>query len=64
MAEWGEDEFSGEDSTFQVIRTEASGAGQMIRVGLQTTVNGNSMAIQCVDLSAKLGKLTDLGDTY
>jgi hypothetical protein len=55
-AEWGEGEWSGGD-IFADSRVHPSSHGQVMRIGIDVTVDGASIAFQEILLAAKLGRM-------
>jgi hypothetical protein len=54
--EWGEDEFGG-GLNLRPASAPLDGAGQFIRIGIVSSINGSSVAIQQLNLFAKIGRL-------
>ncbi len=54
-AEWGVGEYSGGD-VFASVRSHPNSHGQVMRIGLNVTINGSSFALQEIFLAAKLGR--------
>lgn len=56
IAQWGIDTYlaTGE---FERVRGNLASAGQVIQVGVNTTINGSSFAMQRIDVLAKIGRL-------
>lgn len=61
FSEWGNSEFAiaewGGGASLKQARISASGTGEYVKLGTQTTINGGVMAIQQLDVFAKIGRL-------
>lgn len=59
VMEWGIGEWSG-GLALRSINTPISGTGQYIRIGVSAGINGSSLAVQQLNLFAKIGRLARL----
>lgn len=57
VAQYGIDTYSFSGS-FERVRSQLSSAGQVIKSGIQTTINGTPFALQRFDILVKLGRLS------
>lgn len=55
-SEWGEAEWGG-GSALKEARIAGGGSGEFIKLGVQATINGGEIAIQQLDVFAKIGRL-------
>lgn len=56
IAQYGIDTYSA-TGDFERIRSTLSHSGQVIKVGIETTISGNALALQRLDVLAKVGRL-------
>lgn len=61
FAEWGESEFGiaewGGGAALKSAKISGGGSGEYVKLGVQSTVNGGLIAVQQLDIFAKIGRL-------